>query len=75
MTWSLSASGHTPTPDGAENWSEVEQELHDRLAEVLSDPRYGTSMSTFHGNHVSGQPHVRPEAPADEPEPDAAAEA
>lgn len=75
MTWSLSASGHTDTPDGAESWAEVEQELHDKLAEVLSDPRYGTTSSTFYGNHVQGQPHVRPEPAPVEPEADGTDEA
>lgn len=58
MTWSLSAGGHTQPPEGAENWAEVEQELHDRLQEVLSDPKYGATSSHFGGNYVTGSPHV-----------------
>jgi len=56
MTWSLNASGHTPTDPG-ESWAEVEQELHDELQKVLSNPKYGTANSRFSGNHVQGEPH------------------
>jgi hypothetical protein len=54
MTWSVSASGHTPTPEDAENWAAVEQELFDKLSAVLLDPKYGLSSSQFYGNFVSG---------------------
>jgi hypothetical protein len=62
MTWSLNASGHTPKPEDAETWAEVEQELHDELQTVLSNPKYGATSSTFAGNHVHGQPHVAHDA-------------
>lgn len=55
MTWSLNAAGHSPAPEGANDWAEVEQELHDELAAVLSKPKYGTSQSRFGGNHVSNE--------------------
>jgi hypothetical protein len=57
MTWSLSASGHTPTPDGEESWESVEQELHERLQEVLADPKFGATSSSLSGNHVHTEPH------------------
>jgi hypothetical protein len=57
MSWSLNASGHVPTPEGAENSAEVERELHDELRAVLSKPKYGAANSIFAGNHVQGEPH------------------
>ena len=61
MTWQVSASGHTPTPEGAAGWEAVEHELFAELQAVLSNPKYGAGMSRFHGNHVDGEPHVKPE--------------
>ena len=59
MTWSLNAMGHTPAAEGESSWEAVERELHDRLAEVLSDPKFGCSSSTFSGNYISGSPHTK----------------
>jgi hypothetical protein len=65
MTWMLSASGHTPAPEGETGWEEVEQRLHDELAAVLRKPEYGASSTSFSGNHVRGNAlHL----PADDPD-------
>lgn len=61
MTWTVQASGHTPTPDGETGWHGVEQKLFAELQAVLSKPEYGAANSLFHGNHVDGEPHVSPE--------------
>lgn len=72
MTWSLSASGHTPAPEGENDWAEVEQELHAELHKVLSNPKYGTTYSQFGGNHVTGDVHIKHVTVAeDETKPDA----
>lgn len=64
MTWSLQASGHTPSPFGSEDapqpWAEVEQALFDELQAVLAKPEYGTSAARFTGNYVSGEPYNAP---------------
>jgi hypothetical protein len=64
MTWSLQASGHTPTPGGFEDlpqpWADVEQRLYDELRAVLSKPEYGCSAAQFTGNYVTGQPYDAP---------------
>ncbi len=49
MTWALHATGNCP--DGAE------QELAERIAEVLSDPGFGTAASQLGGNVVNGPVH------------------
>ena len=67
MTWHMSAGGHTPAPEGERNWEAVERELHGRLTAILSDPKYGTGVSNFAGNFVSGPMHgLEPSAPGDE---------
>ena len=71
MTWSLSASGHTPAPAGepgqeSPGWADVEQRLFGELQAVLSKPEYGAGVSSFHGNHVHGEPHVAAVAAADD---------
>lgn len=60
MTWSLSASGHTPAPEGESGWEKVEKKLYDELKAVLSKPEYGVGTSWFGSNHVSGQLHENP---------------
>ena len=66
MSWSLSASGHTPAPEGESGWEAVEKELHGKLTEILSDPKYGCSRSSFGGNHVHGPVHITPEDAPDD---------
>lgn len=64
MTWTMSASGHTPAPEGSDGWAEVEQRLHDELSAVLAKPEYGAGTSFFHGNHVdSNSLHVAQDSP------------
>ncbi len=64
MTWTLSASGHTPTEPGQADWRDTEQALFDELQAVLSKPEYGAGVSSFHGNYVDGSPHLAtPEPP------------
>ena len=69
MTWSLQASGHTPSPFGTETdpevtgpqpWADVEQKLFDELKAVLAKPEYGTSAAKFVGNYVAGEPYDTP---------------
>ena len=61
MTWSLNAAGHTPAPEGADGWADVEQRLHDELAAVLAKPEYGCTSSNFHSNSVTSYTlHVQP---------------
>jgi hypothetical protein len=70
MTWTMSASGHTPAPEGADDWAGVEQRLHDELSAVLAKPEYGAGTSFFHGNHVdSNSLHVPPRVRAILPDP------
>lgn len=62
MSWSLNAAGHVPAadpaaPDSAPQ-SLVELELYNALRAVLTDPKYGTSASSFGGSHVSGSLHA-----------------
>jgi len=65
MTWTMSAGGHTPAPEGADGWAEVEQRLHDELSAVLAKPEYGAGVSHFHGNHVdSNSLHIAQDDPA-----------
>jgi hypothetical protein len=71
VTWSLTASGHTPTAPGETDWSDTEQELFDELQDVLSKTKYGASGSSFHGNFVHGEPHVKAEDSAHTHETDA----
>ena len=61
MTWSVSASGHTPTPENMSDWAEVERELFAALADVLSEPRYGAANSHFSGNFANGPVHTKAE--------------
>lgn len=69
MTWSLSASGHTNAPEGAGNWEEAEQKLHDELAAVLAKPEYGCGQSSFSGNYVTSNClHIPQDDPAVEHE-------
>ena len=66
MSWSLNAAGHVPAPDPAADPAAapapdamaVEAELYEALKAVLSDPKYGTSASSFGGSHVSGSLHL-----------------
>ena len=51
VSWSISASGHTASEDD-------ERELAHRISQVLSDPKYGASNATFHGNYVHGDPRT-----------------
>lgn len=69
MTWSLQASGHTPSSFGSETdpevtgpqpWAEVEQELFDAIKAVLSQEKFGTSAAQFTGNYVTGEPYDAP---------------
>ena len=60
MTWTVSASGHTPAPDGEAGWEAAEHKLFAELQAVLSKPEYGAAVSSFHGNHVDGEPHAAP---------------
>jgi hypothetical protein len=61
MSWSLNAAGHVPAPDpsagAAADAAAAEMELYEALKAVLSDPKYGTSTSSFGGSHVSGSLH------------------
>jgi hypothetical protein len=57
MTWTISASGHTPATSEDPDWHRTEFELVTALAAVLANPKYGTSVSSFGGNHVSGEIH------------------
>jgi hypothetical protein len=52
MTWSLNASGHTGREDD-------ERELADRISEILADPKYGASSSSFGGTYVHGDLRTR----------------
>jgi hypothetical protein len=52
MTWSVSAGGHTAR-------EEDERELADRLSEILADPKYGASGSSFGGTYVHGDLRTR----------------
>jgi hypothetical protein len=66
VSWTLSASGHTPAlpaEPGQESpgWASVEQQLFGELQAVLSKPEYGAAVSDFHGNYVHGEPHAKPE--------------
>jgi hypothetical protein len=47
MSWSLSASGHAAS-------EEAEREFAEKLGEILSDPKYGASVSWFGGSYVRG---------------------
>ena len=66
MSWSLNAAGHVPAPSPPEDpaaapapdATAVEVELYEALRSVLSDPKYGTSASSFGGSHVSGSLHA-----------------
>lgn len=68
MSWTLSAAGRVTA--GMEH---LEQELHDELHKVLSDPRFGLLFSHLQGLTVDRM-HTVGQAPA-EPEPEPAAEA
>lgn len=50
MTWSLSAAGGTLS-------EEAERELHQRISEILSDPKYRTTASGLVGAWVNGPAH------------------
>jgi hypothetical protein len=52
MTWSLTASGHTAA-------EEDERELADRISQILADPKYGASGSSFGGTYVHGDLRTR----------------
>ena len=52
MTWSVNAGGHTASEDD-------ERELADRLSQILADPKYGASGSSFSGNYVHGDLRTR----------------
>jgi hypothetical protein len=61
MTWSLSASGHTPVAAGATDsslWKRNEQKLLADLRRVLSKPEYGTHSSYLTGNFVAEPAHL-----------------
>lgn len=51
MSWTISGTGHTASEDD-------ERELAHRISQVLSDPKYGASHATFHGNWVHGDPRT-----------------
>lgn len=60
MSWSLNASGHIPAADAAgapQDALALETDLYERLREILADPKYGASGSSFGGSHVSGALH------------------
>ena len=60
MSWSLNASGHVSPTDAtgtAVDAVTVEVQLYEALRNVLTDPRYGTVVSSFGGSHVSGSLH------------------
>ncbi|TMC47281.1 MAG: hypothetical protein E6J20_19975 [Chloroflexi bacterium] len=65
MSWTLSATGRLET--GLEH---LEEELHDALHKVLSDPRFGLLFSHFQGAVVD-RLHTVGQAPAADPEPPA----
>jgi len=52
MTWSLTAAGHTSSEAD-------ERELADKLSEILADPKYGASSSSFGGMFVHGDLRTR----------------
>ncbi len=60
MSYSVYATGHiaAQAADGTpRDAAAVELELYEALKAVLSDPRYGTSTSSFGGSHVTGSLH------------------
>jgi hypothetical protein len=54
MSWSLSASGHTPD-------EETERNLAAVLGKLLADSAYGTSTVSFGGSWVHGDVRPKPE--------------
>ena len=62
MTWSFTASGHTPSEDPDGTWADKERALADMLGEVVS--QFGVTASQFTGNYVTGTPGLEIAEPA-----------
>lgn len=55
-TWSLSATGTIPLPEGAD-LEALEEELHAEVQAVLSQPKFGCTGSRFTGGRVDSFDH------------------